>query len=411
MKMTKELLQKYAHLIINTGAHVQPGQVVLLRVSVEISDFAMILMEEAYKAGAKKVNVEWGCDKADNLHYTYADEETLSTVLPWEVEKAKQRVEDLPVNIIILSDDPDALAGVDIDKMSRIMKKRMPVLKKYSNEMTGRYQWAVGGYATPAWAKKVFPDLPEEEAVSKLWDGIMKTVRIEENNDVVAAWKEHSDTLIAKSKWMTSQEFVSLKYSSANGTDFQVELIPGSRFESAGMVNPTNGVFYIPNLPTEEVFTSPMAGKCEGTLVATKPLSWNGQLIENFSITFKNGKAVSVKAERGQDILEQMIRMDETACMLGEVALVPKESPINQLGYLFYNTLYDENACCHVALGHGFQEVIPGGDQMTPEEAQKHGINDSMIHVDFMVGSDDLSVIGIKKDGTEVPIFVNGTWA
>ena len=411
MKMTKDLLQKYARLIVNTGAHVQPGQVVTLNVAVEISDFAVMMAEECYKAGAKKVNFEWSCDGADNLHYRYADEETLGTVLPWEEAKMKQRAEDLPVHIVIMSDDPDALAGVDIAKMSRIMQKRTAVLKPYRNAMNGKYQWCGAGYASPAWAKKVFPDLPEDEAVSKLWDGILKTVRVTEDNDAEAAWEEHSKTLISKSRWMTEQQFSALRYHSANGTDFFVELIPGARFESAGMINPLNDVFYIPNMPTEEVFTTPYAGKCEGTLVSTKPLSWNGQLIDDFSITFKDGKAVSCKAGKGQEILEQMIHMDETSCMLGEVALVPKESPINQLGYLFYNTLYDENACCHVALGHGFQEVLPNGNDLSVEEAQAQGVNDSMIHVDFMVGSDDLSIVGIKADGTEVPVFVNGTWA
>ena len=199
--------------------------------------------------------------------------------------------------------------------------------------------------------------------------------------------------------------------SAVQGTDFTVELIPEAKWEGAGAVNSLNGAFYIPNMPTEEIFTSPMAGKCEGTLVAVKPLSWNSQLIEDFAITFEKGKAVSCRAAKGQELLEHMIRMDEGACMLGEVALVPKESPVNRCGFLFYETLFDENACCHCALGMGFKEVLPDGDNLSMEQAQRMGINDSIIHVDFMVGAEDLSIDGVRADGTAVPVFRNGTWA
>ena len=203
----------------------------------------------------------------------------------------------------------------------------------------------------------------------------------------------------------------SLRYRSANGTDFSVTLCPQARWLGAGSVNALNGAYYIPNMPTEEIFTSPLAGRCEGTLVATKPLSWNGQLIEGFSILFRDGKAVSCKAEKGQAMLEKMLRMDENSCMLGEVALVPKESPINRSGILFYETLFDENASCHFALGCSYKEVLPDGDSLTMEQARGFGLNDSIIHVDFMVGAEDLSIDGIRPDGTSVPIFRNGTWA
>ncbi|MBQ1492242.1 MAG: aminopeptidase, partial [Blautia sp.] len=210
--------------------------------------------------------------------------------------------------------------------------------------------------------------------------------------------------------WLNEQGFSSLRYSSGNGTDFTVELIPGARWEGAGDTNHANGVFYIPNMPTEEIFTTPYAGKCEGTLVAVKPLSWNSQIIDGFSITFENGRAVSCKAREGQELLEKMLQMDEGACMLGEVALVPKESPVGQCGFLFYETLFDENACCHCALGRGFKEVLPGGEELSMEEAKEKGINDSIIHVDFMVGADDLSIVGMRPDGSESTIFQDGTW-
>ncbi|MBQ9210299.1 MAG: aminopeptidase [Clostridia bacterium] len=411
MGISSNLLQKYAELIVRTGGNVQPGQIVTLAVSVEQHAFAALVIEECYKAGAKKVNVEWISDAQSRLNYLYADQETLAKVLPWEEAKMKQMVEDLPVRIFISSDDPDALAGVDPEKLSTVMQSRSTVMKPYRNAIDGKHQWVIAAYPSVKWAKKCFPEASEEAAVDQLWEAILKTVRVREENDPVAEWKAHTEFIEKKAAWLNEQQFASLRYHSENGTDFTVDLIPGAKWEGAGAINSTNGAFYIPNMPTEEIFTSPIAGKCEGKLVAVKPLSWNSQLIENFSITFKEGKAVSCQAEKGQALLEKMIAMDENSCMLGEVALVPKESPVNQCGFLFYETLFDENACCHVALGMGFKEVLPGGDDMTMEEAQAQGINDSIIHVDFMIGADDLSIDGIRLDGTAVPIFREGTWA
>ena len=411
MSISNALLQKYAALIVRTGANVQKGQVVQLTVSVEQHAFAAMVMEECYKAGAKKVNVDWTYDIQSRLNYLYADQETLSAVLPWEEAKLKQMTEDLPCRIYIVSEDPDALKEVDPEKLSAVTQSRGRVIKPYRNAIEGRHQWVIAAYPSAAWAKKCFPALEEEAAVDRLWDAILKTVRVSEDTDPVAAWKAHTDFIEEKAAWLNALGFTRLSYKSANGTDFSVELIPKARWEGAGAVNSQNGAFYIPNMPTEEIFTSPAAGKCEGTLVAVKPLSWNSQLIEDFAITFEKGRAVSCRAARGQTLLEKMILMDEGAAMLGEVALVPKESPVNQCGFLFYETLFDENACCHCALGMGFKEVLPGGDDLTMEEARQRGINDSIIHVDFMVGADDLSIDGIKADGTVVPVFRNGTWA
>ena len=411
MNVSKELLEKYARLIVRTGANVQKGQTVQLTVSVEQCAFAAMVIEECYKAGAKKVNVDWTYDLQSRLNFLYADEETLSTVLPWEEAKMKQMVEDLPCRIYIASEDPDAMNGVDPQKLSGVSRSRSTVLKPYRNAIEGKHQWVIAAYPSLKWAKKCFPELDDEAAMAKLWDAILKTVRVSADNDPVEAWKKHTDFIEAKAAWLNAQGFTSLRYKSANGTDFTVELIPTAKWDGAGAVNAKNGAFYIPNMPTEEIFTSPMAGKCEGTLVAVKPLSWHSQLIEDFAITFKDGKAVSCRAAKGQELLERMLKMDENACMLGEVALVPKESPVNQCGFLFYETLFDENACCHCALGMGFKEVLPGGDDMSMEEAQKFGINDSILHVDFMVGADDLSIDGVRPDGTMAPVFRNGTWA
>ena len=409
MSVSDKILRKYAELIVRTGANVQPGQIVQLTIAVEQHTFAMMVMESCYRAGAKKVNIEWLCDGQNKLNYLYAEQEVLATVLPWEEMKMKQMTQDLPVRIFVVSEDPDALDGVDPQKISAVMRSRAGIMKPYRDAIDGRHQWVIAAYPSQKWAQKCFPDSPD--ALEKLWNAVLKTVRVSEDNDPVAEWKAHTDFIEAKAAWLNAQGFSSLHYASSNGTDFTVELIPQARWEGAGAVNAVNGAFYIPNMPTEEIFTSPMAGKCEGTLVAVKPLSWNSQIIDDFSITFKQGRAVSCQAGTGQELLEQMLKMDEGAAMLGEVALVPKESPVNQLGFLFYETLFDENACCHCAVGAGFREVLPGGEDMTAEQAKEQGINDSIIHVDFMIGADDLSIDGIRPDGTCEPIFRNGTWA
>ncbi|MBQ5330614.1 MAG: aminopeptidase [Oscillospiraceae bacterium] len=409
MNITTELLQKYARLIVRSGANVQKGQTVQLTISVEQHRFAEMIAEECYKAGAKKVDLVWTSDVLQKLNYTYAEEEVLSKVLPWEEEKLKQMVEDLPCRIYIISEDPDALNGIDPKKISAVTQSRSSVAKPYRNAIEGRHQWVIAAYPSQKWAEKCFPD--DENALDKLWDAVLKTVRVNEDNDPVEEWGKHLGFINDKCRWINEQEFTALEYKSSNGTDFRTELIPGAKWEGANMVNPLNGASYIPNMPTEEIFTSPYAGRCEGTLVAVKPLSWNSQIIDGFSITFKDGKAVSCKAEKGQELLEKMLKMDDHSCMLGEVALVPKESPVNLCGFLFYETLFDENACCHCAVGMGFKEVLPGGDDMSVAEAQEKGINDSIIHVDFMIGADDLSIDGIKADGSRTAIFRNGTWA
>ena len=411
MQISKEKLSEYARLIVRTGANVQPGQVVQLSIAVEQHEFAALITEEAYLAGAKKVNLNWLSDGQNRLHYRYAEEAVLSETLPWEKEKLRQMTEDLPVRIFIESEDPDALAGLDPEKLSRVMQSRAAVAKPYRDEIDGRHQWCIAALPSEAWARKCFPGRSDEEAIELLYDAVFRTVRISDHEDAVDAWRAHTERIEKKSTWLNAQGFTSLRYESSNGTDFTVALIPEAHWEGAGSTNCENGVYYIPNMPTEEIFTSPMAGKCEGTLVAVKPLSWNGQLIEDFSITFSEGKAVSCKAAKGQELLNKMLHMDDGACMLGEVALVPKESPVNQCGFLFYSTLFDENACCHFAVGQGFKEVLPDGDRLTTEEAAASGINDSIIHVDFMVGADDLSITGYRPDGSSAAIFRNGTWA
>ena len=334
---------------------------------------------------------------------------SLANVSPMQIAKFKYWVKKLPTVIHIISDDPDAMKGVNQNKVTKSMAKRYPKIKKYRDAMDGKYKWCIAAVPGKAWANKVFPKLNDEEAIEALWAAILKTSRVD-GNDPVKNWDDHNDFLVNQRKKLEALDLRKLIYKANNGTDFQVELVPNMKWGGGVEFAPNKGQFN-PNIPSEEVFTTPMKGKAEGTLVASKPLSYNGELIEDFAISFKDGKVSAVKARKNQALLEKMVKMDEGASMLGEVALVPFESPINQTGLLFYETLFDENACCHVALGAGFPELYPGALDMTMEQRAEIGINNSMIHVDFMVGTRDLSIVGVDKNGKQIQIFKDGTWA
>lgn len=408
--MNKTMLRKYAKLIVKVGANVQKGQGVVINVAVDQHEFATYLIDEAYKAGAKWVSVEWLHQPATKLAYRHETVTTLSKVPKWKEEKMQYWVDENPCRIFILSEDPDGLKGVNVAKMQKARIAQMKVLKPYRDAMENKYQWTIAAVPSPKWAKKVFPEERTSVAMKKLWDAILATVHVTADNDPVAAWDAHNENFKQKCEKLNSYQFASLYYKSANGTDFTVGLIPDAEWMGGGETA-LNGNFFNPNLPTEEIFTSPMRGKAEGTVVSTKPLSYQGQLIENFSMTFENGKVVSCQAEKGQEALEKMIGMDEGAAYLGEVALIPYNSPISNTGILFYETLFDENASCHLAVGSGFSNVLKGFETMTREETIEKGINDSNIHVDFMIGAPDLCITGYTKDGTAVEIFKDGNWA
>ncbi len=404
--MKKELLQDYARLIAQMGAHVEKGDEVWIDAELDQPEFIYMLVEECYKAGAKEVEVRWSYDQMARLHYKYMTVSNLAKVNPYRLARFKYMAKKLPARIYITSEDPDGLKGVNQMKMAKSQAKAYPKIKKFIDEANGRYKWCIAGVPGKAWAKKVFPKLSEEEAMEKLWEAILMTSRVDGN--AIQNWKDHNAFLIKQRTKLKELDLRKLYYKASNGTDFQVELIPGISWGAGVETAPGKGEFN-PNIPSEEVFTSPYAGRCEGTLVASKPLSYNGELIEDFSVTFKNGKVSEVKARKNQKLLEQMVGMDEGAKMLGEVALVPFTSPINQTGILFFNTLYDENAACHVALGMGFKELLDVN--LTTEEAKAKGINDSMIHVDFMVGTADLDIVGEDAKGNKHQIFKNGEWA
>lgn len=408
--MKKTVMRKYAKLAVRTGANVQKGQGVVISAQVDQHEFAEMVAEEAYRAGAKWVMVNWGDQALSKLHYRHQTLTQLSRVEEWEKAKMQHMVDTLPAMIHIASADPDGMKGVNIEKMQKSGAATAKVMKPFRTLMDNKYQWTIVAVPSKNWAKKVFPGERASVAVEKLWEAILQTVRVTADNDTVAEWEKHNNNLHDKCAKLNALDLDYLHYESKNGTDFKCWLIPEAEWHG-GCDKLPNGTVYNPNMPSEECFTSPMKGKCEGTLVSTLPLSYQGNLIDKFSITFKDGKAVSVKAEQGQELLEHMIKMDEGACMLGELALVPDDSPISNSGVLFYNTLFDENAACHVALGRGFNETIPGFDNMTEEELKEKGINDSIIHVDFMIGSKELNVTGYTKDGKKVQIFKDGNWA
>lgn len=407
--MKKTVMQKYAKLIARKGINVKKGQEVVVSASLDQPEFVKMVVEECYRAGASKVTVEWSFQPITKLHYRYRSLKTLSTFDKWEIEKLEHKCETLPATIFIESDDPDGLKGIDQTKVSKASQAKYPIIKPYHDKMDNKYQWCIAAVPGEAWAKKVFPGERTSKAVEKLWNAILYTSRAD-GDDPVKAWEEHNADLKTRFEYLNSLGIESLHYTASNGTDFTVGLIPDALFMGGSELT-LDGREFNPNIPSEEVFTSPMKGNAEGIVYATRPLSYRGELIENFSVRFEGGKAVEVHAEKGEDLLKQMISMDENAAYLGECALVPFDSPIRNSEITFYNTLFDENACCHLAFGRGFENCINDFDKYTLEECRQKGINDSLIHVDFMIGSEDLNITAHTRDGKDVAIFKDGNWA
>lgn len=407
--MEKEKLQNYARLLAKTGLNVREGQTVFIGAELDQPEFVTMVVEECYNAGASEVYVEWSHQPADKISSQRRSFESLSQMAPWVKAKWEFKAKNYSCRLWIESEDPDGMNGVDQEKMSKVRQALYPQVKPYRVALENKHQWCIAAVPGKAWAKKVFPELPEDEAVEKMWEVILKASRAD-GEDPVRAWEEHNKNLSARCDYLNSLGLKYLEYKSSNGTDLTVELLEDGIF-AGGNEKTLQGDVFNPNIPTEEVFTSPKSGAVEGIVHSSKPLSFMGELIEKFSLRFENGKVVEVRAEKGEELLKKMVSMDEGAGKLGECALIPYESPINQTGVLFYNTLFDENASCHFALGHGFNECLKGYENYTDEECKAHGINDSMIHVDFMIGARDTSIVGVTKDGKRVQIFKDGTWA
>ncbi len=407
--MKKTVLRNYAKLIAKMGGNVQKGQNVIIRAGLDQPDFVRMVVEECYALGARKVNVEWSYQPVTKITQKKASLKTLSHMEDWEIAKLKHESEDLPVTIWLDSDDPDGLAGINQEKMAKALQARYKIRKPYRDAMENKYQWCIAAVPGAAWAKKVFPNETRSRAIEKLWEAILYTARATE--DPITAWEAHNADLRARCEYLNNLGIETLEYRSSNGTDFKVGMIEDAIFMGGSEHTQGRGVEFNPNIPSEEVFISPMKGVAEGIVYSSKPLSYQGQLIENFWMRFEGGRAVEVGAEKGEALLKEMVSMDEGAACLGECALVPYDSPICNSGILFYNTLFDENAACHLAVGHGFTNTLKDYDKYTMQECYDKGINDSMIHVDFMIGTADLSITAVTRDGKRVPIFENGNWA
>lgn len=407
--MQKTVLKNYAKLLARVGLNVQKGQEVIIVAELDQTEFVAYCAEECYRAGASKVRVEWTSQPLARLGAQFRSEKVMGEVLPWQEEKLRQEVHTLPARLYLDSEDPDGMNGIDAEKYARAVQARQQIIKPYRDKMENRYQWCIAAVPGRAWAKKVFPKDTSSMAEEKLWRAILSSSRALEGNPV-ANWLEHDRELEARCAYLNALRLRSLVYRGDNGTDLRVGLMDEGVFAGGGE-STLAGIYFNPNIPSEEVYTTPMRGEAEGIVYSTKPLSWQGQLIRNFSVRFSEGKAVEVHAAQGESVLKKMIGMDEGAAYLGECALVPHRSPISDSRILFYNTLFDENAACHLALGRGFFNCLRGYEDMTEEQIRSAGVNDSMIHTDFMIGNDALDIDGVTQSGERVPLFREGNWA
>ena len=407
--MNIRTMKKYAQAVVELGVNVQEGQYVVINSSIRQSKFVHCLVEECYKRKARFVKVEYSDDEVSKLTYKNVEEKTYIENTKQNLYRLRNYTKILPVQIYVEDSDPDVFKGIDISKAMKARIKTYPKVKKYRDMMENKYQWVIVAMPSKEWAKKVFPNDTPKVAFKKLEDAILKTTRID--NNAVNNWKEHISELQEKSQILNDLNLDYLEYKSSNGTDLKLKLMPNHQWISAREYALGSNIDFTANMPTEEVFSMPSYDGVDGVVVSTKPLSLRGKLVEDFKVYFEKGRAYKVEARVGQELLEELLNDDEGSRHLGEVALVPYNSPINESGILFFNTLFDENASCHLAFGAAFRNNIKGYETMTDEDFKKMNFNESMNHIDFMIGSKDLSIIGTKFDGTKVEIFKDGTWA
>lgn len=404
-------LEKYAKLAIRKGVNLQKGQTLIINTSVEARDMTRACVEEAYQAGAKEVLVFYKDDYVSRSHYRYQDEETLSTVRPWQIDCKLDYMKEGACILHIISDIPGILKDVDAAKISKArlaMAKAGKELQSYT--MMNKTQWCIVAVPNKEWAELVFPEFEgSDAAVDELWDRILQAVHVEEHNDPIQEWCRLQENFTRREEILNNHRFQKLHFENEQGTDLWVTLVQ-HHIWAGGSEKTVSGIEFNPNMPTEEIFTMPEKTGVHGTVYATKPLDYNGTLIENFWFTFQDGRVVDFGAEKGYDTLSSLVHFDEGSCYLGEVALVPYESPISKSGILFLNTLFDENASCHLALGDAYPMNVSGGVDMSEEELQAAGANHSMTHVDFMFGSADMKITGVCDDGREVSVFEKGNF-
>lgn len=410
MNKREILLEKMAKLAVKVGANVQKGQIVLVSSPLYAAELAKRIQKEAYLVGAKKVYIDWTDDELNRNYYTYATDETLEELPEFQLQRFQYFVEQNACRISIDSKNPHGMKGVDMSKVVKANRAIGPRISFYQNHYSSsKSQWTIVAYPNDAWCKTVFPDLPVHEAWDKLFDAIMYTSRITLENDPEIEWKEHTKTLEEHSKIMNAYHFKTLHFKNSIGTDLEVELVKDHIWAGGGEMG-GNGIYFVPNIPTEEIFTMPHKDKVNGKVVSTKPLNYQGNLIEDFYFVFQDGKVVEYNAKVGYDALKSLIELDEGSSRLGEVALISHDSPISNLNILFHDTLFDENASCHLALGNAYSMNVIGGTNMEESELVKLGCNISLTHVDFMFGSSDMEITGITQDGKTIQIFQKGNF-
>jgi len=411
----QEMLKKYAEVIVRIGLNVRQGQRLIITnsrirgVPLHTAPLVHEVAQQAYAAGARYVEVIWGDEELLRLRLQNAPRETLTEYPQWQISGLMDMIEHGDAMLTIVADNPDLMAGFDPEAVAALQKVHLENYNRVGTAVSrNAVNWCVVAASGPAWAAKMFPDLKPQEAESKLWKAIFEATRIDQS-DPITAWQDHIRKLQAYSKYLHSKQYSALHYKGP-GTDLTLGLPRGHKWISAQSLA-ENGVVFTPNLPTEEVFTLPDRHRAEGTIAASLPLSYGGTLIEDFSLTFEHGRIVRVNARKGEAVLQKLIETDEGAAHLGEVALVPASSPIAQRGQLFYNTLFDENASCHIAIGRAYRFTLTGGEELTDEEFITSGGNNSLTHVDFMVGSNKMDIDGIREDGSAEPVMRSGEWA
>jgi aminopeptidase len=408
--VSENVLRKYARLAVRVGANVQKDQLIVIAASVDCAYFVRMCVEEAYQAGAGEVQVNWNDELVTKIAYQHESTETLTDIAPWKIEQKRNNIDRKCCFLYIESATPGLLADIDGDKLQAARMARETAFEPFEYYTLGNYgQWSIVAIPTVSWAKKVFPELPDEKALEELWKAVCKSVRITEDNDPVAEWEKHNQDLANHCKILNQYNFKSLHFTNSMGTDLNLELVP-NHIWSGGCDKAKNGAVFNPNMPTEEAFTMPYKFGVNGRVFAAKPLVYQGKMIENFWLDFKEGKVIDYHAEKEQGSLKNLLDFDEGSRYLGEVALIPYDSPISGLGILFLNTLFDENASCHLALGESYPDTVKDGSDMKREELDKIGSNHSKIHCDFMFGSADMNIVGMTQDGKSVQVFQNGNF-
>lgn len=409
MASFQEKLARYADLIVNIGVHLQPGQKLVVNAAVDAAELVREIARKGYEAGAYTVKVNWSDDTVARLRYDHAPDEAFLEEPKWYAGEMMELVENNAAVVSVVSSDPDLLKGVAQERIANHQKTYGKAMAKYRQySQANKFSWCVVAAPSEAWAAKVFPDAPETERVAKLWEAIFQAVRVD-REDSNAAWERHISTLNEKADYLNAKQYKELHYV-APGTDLYVGLPDGHLWVAADSVN-ERGTNFVANMPTEEVFTAPHAERTRGYVSATKPLSYGGTVIDGFKMTFENGRIVQAEAEKGEETLKRLIEMDEGSRRLGEVALVPHRSPISESNILYYNTLFDENASNHFAIGSAYAFCLQDGTSMSQEELAAKGLNRSLAHVDFMVGSAEMDIFGVTEDGKEEPVFRKGNWA